>query len=43
MEVPPEIFQMARMCFRMGMRVQRKLDHPGEKTSMFWRTDRQAV
>ena len=41
--VPQEIYQLARMCVRMGMRTQRKLDRPDEKTSLFWRSDRRAV
>jgi hypothetical protein len=41
--LPTYVYQLARMVFRMGMRVQRKLDCPGEATSMFWRSDRQAV
>ena len=36
-------YQMARMCFRMGMRVQRKLDHPTEATSILWRSDQKVV
>ena len=31
----PWIYQMARMCFRLGMRVQRKLDQPDQETT-FW-------
>ena len=41
--LPPPIYQMARMCFRLGMRTQRKLDRPQEPTSMFWRSDKKAV
>ena len=33
----PWIYQMARMCFRLGMRVQRKLDQPDQETT-FWGT-----
>lgn len=39
--IPPEVYQLARMCFRMGMRVQRKLDHPEERSSLFWRSDQE--
>lgn len=35
--LPDYVYQMARMCFRLGMRVQRKLGHPGEATTLFWR------
>lgn len=35
--LPDYVYQMARMCFRFGMRVQRKLDRPDEGTSSFWR------
>ena len=41
--LPPYVYQMARMCFRMGMRTQRKLDRPDEPTTMFWRSDGKAV
>ena len=41
--LPGWAYQMARMCFRMGMRVQRKLDHPERPTSLFWRSDRRPV
>ncbi|HXA24433.1 MAG TPA: hypothetical protein VNW90_19270 [Acetobacteraceae bacterium] len=34
--LPDYVYQMARMCFRLGMRVQRKLDHPELKTTIFW-------
>ena len=35
--LPPYVYQMARMCFRFGMRVQRKLDHPDQPTTTeFW-------
>ena len=35
--LPPYVYQMARMCFRFGMRVQRKLDHPDRPTTTeFW-------
>jgi hypothetical protein len=34
----PRYYQMARMCFRMGMRVQRKIDQPDKPTSMLWRS-----
>lgn len=37
--LPPYVYQIARMCFRMGMRTQRKLDHPSERTTTFWRGD----
>lgn len=36
----PWIYQLARMCFRMGMRTQRKIDHPSEATSVLWRRNR---
>lgn len=39
----PWVYQMAAMCFRMGMRVQRKLDRPSEPTSMFWRSDEEVI
>lgn len=38
--VPFFVYQMARMCFRLGMRAQRKLDRPEEPTTTFWRADR---
>jgi hypothetical protein len=41
--LPDYVYQMARMVFRMGMRTQRKLDHPDEPTTMFWRSDQEAV
>jgi hypothetical protein len=41
--VDPRYYQMARMCFRMGMRVQRKLDQPNKKTTMFWRSDQRSA
>lgn len=41
--LPDWAYQMAIMCFRMGMRTQRKLDHPSEPTSQFWRSDKTAV
>jgi hypothetical protein len=34
--LPDYVYQMARMCFRLGMRVQRKLDHPEVPTTIFW-------
>ena len=37
--LPPYVYQVARMAFRIGMRVQRKLDHPGEKTTALWRAN----
>ena len=37
--LPDYVYQMARMCFRIGMRAQRKIDHPEQATSMFWRSD----
>lgn len=36
--LPHYVYQAALMCFRFGMRTQRKLDHPGEKTTLFWRS-----
>jgi len=30
-------------CFRLGMRTQRKIDHPDAATTMFWRSDKTAV
>jgi hypothetical protein len=41
--LPEWVYQMARMCFRMGMRTQRKLERPNEATSLFWRSDQKAV
>ena len=41
--LPDWAYQMAIMCFRLGMRTQRKLDHPSEPTSLFWRSDKTAV
>lgn len=38
----PWIYLMARLCFRMGMRAQRKIDNPGEATSIFWRANGRA-
>ena len=35
----PRIYQACKMCFRMGMRTQRKIDHPELPTSTFWRSD----
>lgn len=35
--LPDYVYQVARMCFRMGMRTQRKIDNPGEATSALWR------
>lgn len=37
--LPPYVYQAARMAFRMGMRTQRKIDHPEKASSAFWRTD----
>ena len=33
--LPDYVYILARMCFRMGMRTQRKLDRPNEETSTF--------
>jgi hypothetical protein len=41
--LPDYVYQTARMCFRLGMRCQRKLDRPGEPTSIFWRSDQKAI
>lgn len=41
--LPPMYYQMARMCFRLGMRCQRKIDRPEEPSSVFWRSDQQRV
>jgi|SRR6187399_2377957 len=41
--LPDWAYQMAIMCFRLGMRTQRKLDRPSEPTSLFWRSDKTAV
>ncbi|HEY1896727.1 MAG TPA: hypothetical protein VGG62_10665 [Terracidiphilus sp.] len=41
--LPTYVYQLARMVFRMGMRVQRKLDRPSEASSIFWRSDQTAV
>lgn len=35
----PRIYRMARMVFRMGMRAQRKLDQPDQRTATLWRSD----
>ena len=35
--LPPYVYQIARMCFRMGMRVQRKIDRPDRETTAFWK------
>lgn len=35
--LPDYVYVAARMCFRFGMRTQRKLDRPAEETSAFWR------
>lgn len=37
--LPDYVYVAARMCFRLGMRTQRKLDHPDQVTSIFWRSD----
>lgn len=37
--LPPYVYQAARTAFRMGMRTQRKIDHPSKPSSAFWRTD----
>lgn len=34
--LPDYVYQMARMCFRLGMRVQRKLDQPELETTCLW-------
>lgn len=34
--LPPYVYTAARMAFRFGMRVQRKLDHPHAPTTIFW-------
>lgn len=39
--VEPWIYQLARMAFRMGMRTQRKLERPEERSSLFWRSDQE--
>jgi hypothetical protein len=36
--LPDYVYQMARMCFRLGMRTQRKLDHPEKPTTIFWQS-----
>ena len=36
--LPEYVYQIARMCFRMGMRTQRKLDQPDKVTTSFWQT-----
>jgi hypothetical protein len=36
--LPDYVYQMARMCFRLGMRVQRKLDQPERVTTTFWQS-----
>jgi hypothetical protein len=41
--LPKYVYQTARMCFRMGMRTQRKLDRPNVPTSLFWRSDQEPV
>jgi hypothetical protein len=35
--LPSYVYTACRMAFRMGMRTQRKLERPDEKTSVFWR------
>jgi hypothetical protein len=42
-ELPPYVYQAARMCFRMGMRTQRKLTQPDQATSIFWRSDEVSI
>lgn len=37
--LPDYVYQVARMCFRMGMRAQRKIDHPNEHTTVLWRAN----
>ena len=39
----PRLYQLATMCFRAGMRVQRKLYHPDQPTTVFWRSDQKVV
>jgi hypothetical protein len=34
--LPDYVYQTARMCFRLGMRVQRKINHPEEASTIFW-------
>jgi hypothetical protein len=41
--LPTWTYHLARLCFRLGMRTQRKLDRPDEPTSLFWRTDGKVV
>lgn len=41
--LPQYVYQAARMCFRLGMRTQRKLDHPDQASSIFWRSDEVSV
>jgi hypothetical protein len=42
-ELPHYVYQTARMCFRLGMRTQRKIDHPDQVTSTFWRSDEVSI
>jgi len=37
------IYKLARNCIRLGMRLQRKLDRPDQKTTAFWRSDQRSV
>jgi hypothetical protein len=37
-QLPQYVYQIARMCFRMGMRAQRKLDDPEQETTIFWQS-----
>jgi hypothetical protein len=36
MVLPDYVYQAARMAFRLGMRVQRKIDQPDIPTTIFW-------
>lgn len=35
--LPEYVYVACRMCFRLGMRTQRKIDRPELTTTMFWR------
>ena len=41
--LPDYVYMACVMCFRFGMRVQRKIDNPDQPTSLLWRTDQATV
>lgn len=41
--LPDWIYVAARLVFRLGMRVQRKLDHPTEPSTAFWGDGKRAA